>query len=62
MGIVLPLLHAFPADKAVGIVDEKGQKAKDHRQIRNAFDGSEHPKPDKHDVVQGVADCIIGAA
>lgn len=62
MRICLPFLHTLPVDKAVGIVDEKGQKAKDHRQIGNTFNRSEHPKPDQHYVVDGVADCIIGAA
>jgi len=62
MGVFLSFLHTFPVDKAVGIVDEEGQKAKYHRKIGNAFHGSEYPKPDKHDVVEGVADCVVGTA
>ena len=51
-------MHTFPVDKRVQIVEEKGGKAKDHRQVRKLRNGSENPKRNQYDVVCGVSNRV----
>ena len=54
--------HFAPTDKAVKVVNEKGDKAKDHRQVCDHREGSVYPQPDQYDIVCGVTERVIGAS
>ena len=53
---------ALPVDESVDVVDKKHDEAKDHGEIRGVGQGGENPKHDKHDVVGGIGECVVGTA
>jgi hypothetical protein len=44
--LVLPILHAFPVDKAVQVVAKECDETNDHREIGKGLKGCECPQPD----------------
>ena len=54
MVFALPHFHFLPAEIAVDIVDQKGNKAHDNRDIANVGHAGKHPQNNQHHVVGSV--------
>ena len=54
-------LNFSPADKGVNIVGKECQETKYHRQVRDVVERRQNPKHDKYDVVEAIANRMIGA-
>lgn len=62
MAFALPHFHFLPAEIAVDIVDQKGDKANNNRNIANVGHARQYPQNNQHHVVGGIRQGKEGAS